>query len=152
MVRDDDLHDLTRHPLFAALEPEALRFLAREASQRILRSGEVLFRRDEPSEGGYFLRSGSVVLEASGPNHGEKIVHPPTLIGEMALIAPTRRPATALAREPSGVLQIPRSLFQRVLADSPRSAERLRQLLERRLHSFAQELDALRESSFDERA
>jgi len=147
MARDDDLHDLTRHPVLAALEPETLRFLAREASQRILRSGEILFRRDEPSDGGYFLRSGSVVLEG---DHDEKIVHPPTLIGEMALIAPTRRPVTAIAREPSGVLQIPRGLFQRALAESPRSAERLRRLLERRLHSFAQELNALRESAFED--
>ncbi|QAY95160.1 cyclic nucleotide-binding protein [Methylovirgula ligni] len=150
MARDDDLHDLTRHPVLAALEPEALRFLLREASQRILRSGEILFRRDEPSDGGYFLRSGSVVLEATEPGRDEKIVRPPTLIGEMALIAPTRRPATAVAREPSGVLQIPRSLFQRALAESPRSAERLRRLLEKRLHGFAQELNALRESAFED--
>ena len=27
MARDDDLHDLTRHPIFAVLEPEALRSL-----------------------------------------------------------------------------------------------------------------------------
>ncbi len=126
MARDDDLYDLTRHPILAALEPEALRFIAREASQRILRSGEVLFRRDEPSDGSYLLRSGSVVSKP--PDRDEKIVHPPTLIGEMALIAPTRRPVTAIAREPSGVLQIPRSLFQRALAESPRSAERLRRL------------------------
>lgn len=63
MARDDDLHDLTRHPIFAVLESEALRFIALSAGQRILRSGEVLFRRDEPSDGGYFLRSGSVALE-----------------------------------------------------------------------------------------
>ncbi|MDR3407270.1 MAG: cyclic nucleotide-binding domain-containing protein [Methylovirgula sp.] len=148
MARDDDLYDLTRHPILAALEPEALRFIAREASQRILRSGEVLFRRDEPSDGSYLLRSGSVVLE--GPDGDEKVVHPPTLIGEMALIAPTRRPVTAVAREPSGVLQIPRSLFQRALAESPRSAERLRRLLEKRLHGFAQELNALRETAFED--
>src|ERR1700761_119986 len=66
MVRDDDLHDLTRHPILAVLEPEALRFIALSAAQRILRSGEILFRRDEPSDGGYFLRSGSVVFEPAG--------------------------------------------------------------------------------------
>ena len=150
MARNDDLHDLTRHPILAVLEPEALRFIALSAGQRILRSGEVLFRRDEPSDGGYFLRSGSVVLELTGEEHVEKIIRPPTLIGEMALIAPTRRPATAVAREPSGVLQISRTLFQRALSESPRSAERLRRLLEKRLHGFAQELSALRESAFED--
>jgi CRP-like cAMP-binding protein len=150
MVRDDDLHDLTRHPILAVLEPEALRFIALSAAQRILRNGEVLFRRDEPSDGGYFLRSGSVVFEPAGEARGEKIIRPPTLIGEMALIAPTRRPATAVAREPSGVLQISRTLFQRALAESPRSAERVRRLLEKRLHGFAQELSALRENAFED--
>ena len=150
MARDDDLHDLTRHPIFAVLESEALRFIALSAGQRILRSGEVLFRRDEPSDGGYFLRSGSVTLEPAGEERSEKILRPPTLIGEMALIAPTRRPATAIACEPSGVLQISRSLFQRALVESPRSAERLRRLLEKRLHGFAQELNALRETAFED--
>jgi CRP-like cAMP-binding protein len=150
MARDDDLHDLTRHPIFAVLEPEALRFIALSAAQRILRSGEILFHRDELSDGGYFLRSGAVVLETEDQTQGETIVRPPTLIGQMALIAPTRRPATAIAREPSGVLQISRSLFQRALSESPRSAERLRRLLEKRLHGFAQELNALRETAFEE--
>src|ERR1700760_3978953 len=101
MARDDDLHDLTRHPIFAVLEPEALRFIALSAGQRILRSGEILFSRDEPSDGGYFLRSGCVVLEGAASARSEKVIRPPALIGEMALIAPTRRPATAVAREPS---------------------------------------------------
>src|SRR5579862_8333917 len=99
MARDDDLHDLTRHPVLAALEPDALRFVALSADQRILRSGEVLFYRDEPSDGGYFLRSGSLALELGGAAADDKILQPPALIGEMALIAPTRRPASAIARE-----------------------------------------------------
>ncbi len=150
MARDDDLYDLTRHPILAVLEPDALRFIALSAAQRILRSGEILFRRDEPSDGGYLLRSGALVLEAGDGDQEEKIVRPPTLIGEMALIAPTRRPVTATAQEPSGVLQISRSLFQRALSESPRSAERLRRLLEKRLHGFAQELNALRETAFED--
>jgi CRP-like cAMP-binding protein len=150
MARDDDLHDLTRHPIFAVLEPEALRFIALSAGQRILRSGEVLFSRDERSDGGYFLRSGCVVLEGGDRAGEEKIILPPALIGEMALIAPTRRPATAIAREPSGVLQISRALFQRALSESPRSARRLQQFLEKRLQGFAQELNALRETALED--
>jgi CRP-like cAMP-binding protein len=150
MARDDDLYDLTRHPVFAALEPDALRFVALSAEQRILRAGEVLFHRDQPSDGGFFLRSGSVALDIGGTDEDNKILQPPTLIGEMALIAPTRRPGTATAREPSGVLHISRVLFQKALAQSPKSAEQLRRLLERRLHSFAQELNALRENAFED--
>jgi len=151
MARDDDLYDLTRHPVLAALEPDALRFLALSAEQRILRSGEILFHRDDLSDGGYFLRSGSVVLETGDATDAGKILQRPTLIGEMALVASTRRPATAIACEPSGVLHISRALFQKALVQSPKSAQRLRQLLERRLRNFAQELDALRENAFEDR-
>jgi CRP-like cAMP-binding protein len=62
----------------------------------------------------------------------------------MALIAPSRRPTTAVAREPVSVLEIPRAVFQRVLGQSPRSAERLRRLIGKRLRGFAQDLDELR--------
>jgi len=149
MAIEDDLHDLARNPTLAALEPEALRRLASSATPRTLRAGEVLFRRDEPSDGGYFLRSGSIALDPSSHATAARLIHPPTLIGNMALIAPTRRPATAVARETSTVLEISRTLFQRILSESPRSAERLRRVVATRLQRFSQDLDGLRQNMLD---
>ena len=74
------------------------------------------------------------------------IVRPPTLIGDAALLAETRRPATALAREPSSVLRIPRHLFQRVLGEYPDSAARLRRDWVKRLLALSAELDGVRDS------
>ncbi len=144
MAFEDDIRNLARNPTLAALEPEALRSLARGATPRSLRAGDILFCRDEPSEGGYFLRAGAIALEQTDYREPH-IVRPPALIGDMALIAPTRRPATAVACETSEVLEIPRTLFQSVLCDSPRSAERLRRVVEKRLRSFVAQLDELRE-------
>jgi CRP-like cAMP-binding protein len=48
------------------------------------------------------------------------------LIGELALVVAMARPATAVALEPSSVLRISRSLFQRVLESHPEAARRLR--------------------------
>jgi CRP-like cAMP-binding protein len=144
MALDDDLRDLARNPTLAVLEPDALRQLVMGATPRRLNSGDVLFDRDEPSEGGFLLRSGSIALDPISRDAASRIVWPPALIGEMALIAPTRRPTTAVAREATSVLEIPRSLFQRVLGNSPRSAERLRRLIATRLRGFAGDLDELR--------
>jgi CRP-like cAMP-binding protein len=146
-VTEEDLRNLARNPTLAVLEPEALRRLALAATPRSLRAGEILFTRDEASEGGFFLRSGALALDPLGYNSAARIVYPPALIGDMALITPTRRPATAVAHEACSLLEIPRALFQRTLSQSPRSAERLRRLVATRLRKFAKDIDELRERS-----
>ncbi|HLH11527.1 MAG TPA: cyclic nucleotide-binding domain-containing protein [Methylovirgula sp.] len=143
MVIEEDLRNLARNPTLSVFEPAALRRLALAATPRTLRAGEVLFRRDDISDGGFFLRSGSIALETSADGE-PRMVKPPALIGEMALITRTRRPATAVARENSSVLFIPRTLFQRSLSEQPKSAERLRRIMAARLRGFVKDLDDLR--------
>ena len=52
-----------------------------------------------------------------------------TLIGELALLAQTKRAATATALEPSTVLRIPRGLFLKMLEGYPNAARKLREIL-----------------------
>jgi CRP-like cAMP-binding protein len=143
MALEDDVATLARNAVFAALAPEALRLLAFSAETRTLRAGDILFRRDEISDGGYVILSGSIALDA--PDRGgstTRIARPPALIGEIALLARTNRPATAIAREPSTVLRISQPLFRRVLSENPAGAERLREWFAARLVQFTAELDA----------
>ncbi|MBI3274463.1 MAG: cyclic nucleotide-binding domain-containing protein, partial [Methylocystis sp.] len=127
MALDDDVENLRRIPLFQDFELEALRLLVSSAETRLLRAGDALFRRDEPADGGFILTSGSIALGTEDDGRpAEKIVRPFTLLGERALVAPTRRPVTAMAREPAAVLKITRQLFHRVLVDYPRTAARAR--------------------------
>jgi CRP-like cAMP-binding protein len=147
MGLEDDIGKLARNPAFAVLESEALRLIAFSAETRILHAGDVLFRRDEISNDGFVVLTGSIALDASG--HGAataRIVRPPGLIGELALVTQTRRPATAIAREPSTVLRISRQLFHRALQEFPASAERLRQSLSDRLGQFISELGGVKEA------
>ena len=147
MGLDDNIGRLASNPAFAMIEPEALRLLAFSGDTLILRAGDVLFRRDEISNGGFVVLTGSVALDTSG--HGAstaRIVRPPGLIGEYALLTETRRPATAIAREPSTVLRISRPLFLRILQEFPESAERLRQSLSERLGQFIGDLGSVREA------
>lgn len=150
MGLEDDVAKLARNEIFAALEPGARRAIAFSAESRILRAGDVLFRRNERSNGGIFLLSGSVALDGSDQGAGSaRIIRPPALLGEIALLVETERPATAIAREPSSVLRISRQLFHRVLNEFPGSAERLRLSLADKLMRFVGELEALRKSAFD---
>jgi CRP-like cAMP-binding protein len=148
MGLEDDIRKLARIPAFAAIEPEALRLIAFSAETRILRAGDVLFRRDEMSNDGFVVLAGSIAMDASGDGAvTARIVRPPGLIGDLALLTQTRRPATAIAREPSTVLRISRQLFHRVLREFPDSAERLRQSLSARLLQFTGELGSVRRGS-----
>ena len=145
MGLEDDIGKLARIPAFAVIEPEALRLIAFSAETRILRAGDVLFRRDEASNDGFVVLAGSIAMDASGDGAATaRIIRPPALIGDLALLAQTRRPATAIAREPSTVLRISRQLFHRVLREFPDSAERLQQSLSARLLQFTGDLGAVR--------
>lgn len=145
MGLEEDAVKLAANPAFAALEPEALRLIAFSAEKRALHAGDVLFRRDELSSEGFVVLTGSVALDSSGQGAAmARIVRPPGLIGELALLTQTRQPATAIAREPTTVLRISRHLFRRVLQEYPRSAERLRRNMSARLLQFAAEIGTVR--------
>ncbi|HYP58276.1 MAG TPA: cyclic nucleotide-binding domain-containing protein [Beijerinckia sp.] len=145
MGLEEDIRNLAGTPTFAELEPDARRMIAASAETRLLRAGDVLFRRNELSDGGFLVLSGSIAMDVS--NHGGvaiRVVGPQTLIGDTALLTRTRRPATAIAREPTKVLHISREVFHRALQKFPVSAEHLRQSLAARLGTLMQELDHAR--------
>lgn len=141
MALDDDIANLRRIPLLEDFETEALRLLTFSAETKLLRAGDLLFRRGEPSDGGFILMNGSIALEKSDDGRpAEKILRPLTLIGETALIAETIRPVSAIAREPSTVLKITRALFHRILEEYPSTALRVRRRLAARLEQLAKDL------------
>ena len=142
MALQDNVRNLAQNPTLRDLEPDALRLIAFSAETRILRAGDVLFRRGEASDAGYVVLSGAIALQAETGQ--ETVVRAPTLIGESALVTETTRGATATAREPSSVLKVTRALFHRVLDEFPESADRLFQTLLDRLHGLTGELESLR--------
>ncbi|PWB79522.1 MAG: cyclic nucleotide-binding protein [Methylocystaceae bacterium] len=141
MALDDDIGNLRRIPLFEDFETEALRLLAFSAETKLLRAGDALFRRGEPSDGGFILTNGSIALERRDDGRpADRIVRPFALLGENAMITQTTRPITAIAREPATVLKISRALFHRILEEYPETAAHVRRRLATRLEEFAREL------------
>lgn len=137
MALEEDIQNMARLPIFQEIEPDVLRLLAFSAETRILRKGDMLFRRGDLSDSGFFVLSGSFVIETTSDRDGaELVIKPHSLIGELALLTGTERPATVTAREPSTVLKISRGVFHRVLKEYPKSAISVRASLETRLARF----------------
>ena len=129
----------------AALGKQALRILAIGAETRHLQSGAVLFYAGELADGGYVVQEGSLLLEPGTLAEGNEItVGPGTLIGELALLTNTVCQATAIAKEPTVVVRIPRNLFRKMLEGYPAAAEKLRDSMTERLQAWSKELASVK--------
>jgi CRP-like cAMP-binding protein len=123
---EDDIVFIERCPTLRVLGREALRILAIGAESRYVHQGEVLFLAGEAADSGFIIQEGSFRLDSKTKALGEVMIGAGALLGELALIAETKRPATATANEPSTVIRISRSLFLKMLEGYPQAAHVLR--------------------------
>ena len=144
MSIEDDIAFLERVPTLRLLGRTALRILAIGAESRYLHDGEMLFSSGDGADCGYVVQEGSFDLRGESPASGDIVAGPGTLLGELALIAATRRPATAIAREPSTVIRISRSLFLKMLDGYPDAAVKLRQQIASRAEESVHDLHNVR--------
>ena len=141
MSLDDDIAFFEQVPTFAVLGKQALRILAIGAETRQLPSGAVLFYAGELADGGYVVQEGSLLLEPNSPPEGEQFTAGPgTLVGERALLSDTVCASTAIAKEPTVVIRISRSLFRKMLEGYPAAAQKLRELVAERVDGWTREL------------
>jgi AAA family ATP:ADP antiporter len=101
--------------LFGFLGAEETLRLAAVASERRVPSGEVIFRRDEPSDVLYCVVDGRVRLE--GLPTGDTEVGPEGRFGVLDILSGRRRQATATAVEDTRLVAIEAEDFFDVLAD-----------------------------------
>jgi CRP-like cAMP-binding protein len=145
MALEDDIAILVRAPLFELLDRDALRLVAFAAENRVLRAGDVLFRRGDRSDGGYVVSRGAIALDARDDGAPAAfIAGPGALIGQAALFARIARPATATAREPSTVIRISPSLMRRVLEEFPSAAVAMRDAMAQDLAHLGDGLEEVR--------
>jgi len=140
MSIDDDVALFECAPTLRLLGDAALRMLAIGSEQRDFLDGDILFRQGDEADAGFMVRRGAFRVQDSAG--GEIIAGTGSLIGELALVVPIKRPSTATALERSSVIRIPRSLFQRVLEADPAAAGRLRDEFATRSSQIAKDLQA----------
>jgi len=142
MALDDDIAVLARQPLLSLMERDALRLVAFAAESRSLRAGDVLFRSGESSDGAVLVVSGAIALMSGDDGRpADEVVGPGALLGELALFTSIKRPVTAVAREPTRIMRLSRSVMRRVLTEFPDSAQAIADAVAERLRDFVGELN-----------
>ena len=144
MTIEDDIAFLERVPTLRLLGSGALRILAIGAESYTVESGQLLFAAGEPADCAYVILQGSFSLRPERPGEDDVVAEPGTLLGEAALLAETRRPATATARQDAVVLRISRAMFLKMLESFPDAAQRLRELVASRADQWTREIENVR--------
>jgi CRP-like cAMP-binding protein len=145
MTLEDDVAFFEQVPTLAALGRQALRVLAIGADTKHLASGTVLHYAGEIADAAYIVQSGSLLLDSGAFSEGKQYTAGPgVLVGELALMTEWTASATAIAREPTVLIRIPRSLFRKMLEGYPGAAGKLREVLAGRLSASTQELTAVK--------
>ncbi|QFR33911.1 cyclic nucleotide-binding domain-containing protein [Ancylobacter sp. TS-1] len=150
MSIEDDIAFLERVPTLALIGREALRVIAISVEHFTVGQGETLFREGEAADCAYVVLYGAFAVSRDDPQLARRPgqaarVGPPGLLGEMALLTDTRRPANATALTASEVLRIPRNVFLRTLESYPDAARRLTHELSAQISATLVELDRVRQ-------
>jgi CRP-like cAMP-binding protein len=143
MTIEDDIAFLATIPILQRLGTPALRILAIGAEGFRVDAGQILFAAGDIADGAFVVQRGSFTLQPERGNP-EAVAGAGTLLGESALLAETRRPTTATAREDSTVLRISRAMFLKMLEGYPDAAERLREVVIARANQSARDMENVR--------
>ncbi len=144
MSLDSDIALLKRVPLFSDLPTEQMRLLAFSAVRLELAADQVLFREGARANSGYVVASGGIKLTVGAQRKVVATCEVGALIGELALIIETKRPATATATVTSQVMELDRKLILRMLSEYPQVAVKWREAMSERLLATVSDLGRVR--------
>jgi len=127
MSIETELLILKRLPLFRCIADEQLRLVVFGSERQRLREGRELYRENQPADCAYVVLSGQIDLFRPQTENQPVLrsVLPGAMTGEMALLARTKRPVSAMAAKESEVLRISRNVFHRILDEYPAISQHL---------------------------
>lgn len=145
MALEDDIGILAGVGIFEEFTPDQLRLLAFGTERLKLSSGKELYREGARAECAYVVVSGSVTLfRDTGEGRVMLSSHGPgAILGELALIADTRRLTGAIAASDTEVMRLNRTLFRRILEEYPEVAAKLHKRLSQGFAAMASRIERL---------
>lgn len=145
MALDEDIRVLSGVSLFEGFTQEQLRLMAFGAETALLPAERRLYREDDEADSAYVVVSGSIVLcrEDDAARTPIATAGPGAILGELALIADTRRLTSAYAAADSQVLRLNRSMFRRILEEYPELAVNLHRRIASELQALVARIEAL---------
>lgn len=141
-----DLEFLCRVPLFQGLDEAALRVLARVARIKPLKRGEYLFYQDDPGDAAYVVQTGALAILLATDDGRELVINEMRAgdcFGELALLTGAPRSASAVARQASQVIMLPRVEFLNELERQPKLMRHVLQVTAQRLRASTERERAL---------
>lgn len=120
--RDAVVQILAGCNVFARLDPVARDRLADASRVRRFDQGEQIFARGDLGGGMFLIAKGSVALSVTSVDGNEvllALLFPPQTFGELAVIDDGPRVASAIARQPTALVEISRPGVLRVLRQDP---------------------------------
>ena len=145
MALDDDIRILSGVRLFEGFTQDQLRLLAFGAETTRLQQDRKLYREDDDADSAYVVVKGRISLyrEAGGERVEVGTVGPGAMLGELALIAETRRLTSAAAETDAEVLRLNRAMFRRILEEYPETAEALHRRISEDLQALVRRIEEL---------
>ncbi len=145
MALDDDIRILSGVRLFEGFTQDQLRLLAFGAETTRLQQDRKLYREDDDADSAYVVVKGRISLyrEADGERVEVGSVGPGAMLGELALIAETRRLTSAAAETDAEVLRLNRAMFRRILEEYPETAEALHRRISEDLQALIRRIEEL---------
>ena len=125
MADTPETERLKRVPFFSKLGDDALGEIAKAAREKSFDKGQMIFFENDPCDGFYFIRSGSVKIYKMSPGGREHILHTfkaGATFAEVPTFDDGLCPANAQAVEDTSLLLIRRTDFEKVTRAYPEVA------------------------------
>jgi len=126
MKTEDAAKALAETTLFGMLDATALQPLAQRAVLRRYRRGQLIFYQGDPALSLFVLLEGSLKVYVTSDEGDTMLLvtlHPPDVVGEIALLDGEPRSASAEALVDSVALEVGREPFLQAIRDDPKIAE-----------------------------
>lgn len=145
MALDDDIRILSGVRLFEGFTQEQLRLLAFGAENIHLPADRKLYREEDEADSAYVVVSGRISLyrDIDGTRAEVGSAGPGAMLGELALIADTRRLTSAAAQVDSEIIRLNRKMFHRILEEYPEVAARLHQHILKDLQDMIARIESM---------
>lgn len=127
---------LAKAGLFQDVDPEAINALTAEIEYVDVVRGQIIFQEGEPGDSLYIVLAGKIKIGRKSPDGRENLVAimgPSDQFGELSVFDPGPRTATAQAVTDARLARVAKSALQSWTSTRPEIADRLLQVIARRL-------------------
>lgn len=143
MALEEDIRVLSGVKLFEGFAHEQLRLLAFGAENVVLHADKKLYLQDDEADSAYVVVSGRVILYRESDGSIIGYAGPGIMLGELAIVADSRRLTSAAAATETELLRLTRKMFRRILEEYPDIAILLHRRISEELQTMVRRIERL---------